>query len=132
MSGGFTPGLVETEDKLSGHINVLASEHMAVKSTGITLDHTLFPADAGGDRICVNGQVLAKITATGKYGPYDDAATDGREIEANVGVLINGGVNCRNGDVITGMLVHGSVLRARLTGWTPALEAAIGGRIFAQ
>jgi hypothetical protein len=132
MSGGFTPGLVETTDKLSGWINVLASEHGMNKSVGITIDASLIPADADGDKIVKNGTVLAEVTATGKYGPYDNAATDGRENEATVGVLVNGGVNCRHGDVITGHLIHGSVLRARLTGWTPTLEAALAGRIIAQ
>lgn len=132
MSGGFTPNLVETTDPLSGFINVLASEHMMVKSTGITIDASLFTADANGNKIVVNGTVLAKVDATGKYGPYDDTATDGRENEANAGVLFNGGVNCKNGDVITGIMLHGSVLRARLTGWTPALETAVAGRLIAQ
>lgn len=132
MSGGFTPGLRETTDPLSGWINVLASEHGMVKSVGITIDADLIPADAQGNKIVKNGTVLAKVTATGKYGPYDNAATDGREAEADAGVLVNGGVNCKDGDVVTGMLLHGSVLRARLTGWTSALEAAIGQRIIAQ
>lgn len=132
MSGGFTPGLKETTDPLSGWVNVLASEHGMAKSVGITIDASLFTADADGNKICKNGQVLAKVEATGKYGPYDDAATDGRSVESTVGVLVNGGVNLRDGDVITGMLLQGSVLRARLTGWTTALEAAIGQRIIAQ
>lgn len=135
MSGGFTPGLVTTTDPLSGWINVLASEHSMNKSTGITIDASLIPETTVNGkkvRIVKNGTVLAKVTATGKYGPYDDAATDGRSDEATTGVLVNGGVNCENGDVITGMLIHGSVLRARLTGWTPALEAAVAGRIIAQ
>jgi hypothetical protein len=132
MSGGFTPNLVESTDALTGWINVLASEHMMAKSVGITIDKNLITPDANGDRIVKNGTVLAKVTATGKYGPYDNAATDGREVEAETGVLVNGGVNARNGDVITGMLIHGSVLRARLTGWTPTLEAAVAGRIIAQ
>lgn len=132
MSGGFTPGLVETVDKLSGWINVLASEHQMSKSTGITIDASKFTADADGDKIVPNGQVLAKITATGLYGPYDNAATDGREDESTVGVIVNGGLNVRHGNTVTGMLIHGSVLRARLTGWTPTLEAAVAGRIIAQ
>jgi hypothetical protein len=132
MSGGFTPNLVHTTDPLSGWINVLASEHSMNKSVGITIDASLFTADADGNKIVKNGTVLAKVTATGKYGPYLEAATDGRSDESTTGVLVNGGVNCKNGDVITGILIHGSVLRARLTGWTPALEAAVAGRIIAQ
>ncbi|QOP66157.1 capsid decoration protein [Arthrobacter phage DanielleIgnace] len=135
MSGGFTPGLVETTDPLSGWINVLASEHGMNKSTGITIDRTLIPETTVNGkkvRIVKNGTVLAQVTATRKYGPYDETATDGREEPATAGVLVNGGVNVENGDTVTGILIHGSVLRARLTGWTPALEAAISGRIIAQ
>jgi Bacteriophage lambda head decoration protein D len=137
MSGGFTPSLVTKTDPLSGWINVLASEQSMNKSTGITIDAALIPAavlpaDGQSHKVVKNGTVLGKVTATGKYGPYDDTATDGREIEADTVVLVNGGVDCWQGDVITGALIHGSVLRARLTGWTPALEAAVAGRIIAQ
>lgn len=132
MSGGFTPKLVSSTDPLSGWINVLASEHSMNKSVGITIDSLLITADSNGNKIVKNGTVLAKVTATGKYGPYDEAALDGRELTPDVGVLVNGGVNCRDGDVITGHMLHGSVLRARLTGWTATLEAAVAGRLIAQ
>ena len=132
MSGGFTPKLVSSTDPLSGWINVLASEHSMNKSVGITIDSLLITADSNGNKIVKNGTVLAKVTATGKYGPYDESATDGRELTPHVGVLVNGGVNCKDGDVITGHMLHGSVLRARLTGWTATLEAAVAGRLIAQ
>lgn len=233
MSGGFTPGLKETTDPLSGWINVLASEHGMVKSVGITIDSTSVVADANGNKIVPNGQVLAYVAATKKYVPYtgsspegdapanevqsidlgaasagtivitfDGQSTDpidfdataaavelalealpniapgdvtvtGGDLPAEVtltfggsyanqnvpvvtvvgtgltggtitvatdtpgvsgttakGILVNGGVNLRDGDVITGMLVHGSVLEARLTGLDADAKAALSLILF--
>jgi hypothetical protein len=226
MSGGFTPGLKETTDPLSGWINVLASEHGMNKSVGITIDATSVSADADGNKIVVNGQVLAKVTSTGKYVPYTGATNtsevqtiglgsasagtvkitlNGEETAAiafdataaevqtalellpsiepgdvtvtgsdwpavltltfggnldNVdvpqitaagtgltagtitiasstqgvgdagGILVNGGVNLKDGDVITGMLIHGSVLEARCTGVTAEAKAALSHILF--
>jgi hypothetical protein len=46
----------------------------------ITLDLTLFTANTHyPDGYIKSGCVLGKVTATGLYGPYDDAATDGRQ-----------------------------------------------------
>lgn len=132
MSGGFTPGLKRTKDPLSGSINVLASQHMMVKSVGITLDSALFPADADGNKLVLNGRLVGKVTATGKYGPYAGTATDGRENLDNVGIIFNGGVNLRDGDVITGILLHGSVLEARVSGLTGAARTALRNRIIFQ
>jgi hypothetical protein len=228
MSGGFTPGLKETTDPLSGWINVLASEHGMVKSVGITIDASSVDADGDGNKIVPNGQVLAYVASTKKYVPYvgttaaDEVQTiglgaasagsvtitfdgqttgsiaydaDATAIQAalvalsnvapgdvvvsggpfpgvatltfggayadvNVpqitatptgltggtvtiatgtpgvsetvakGVLVNGGVNLRDGDVITGMLIHGSVLEARLTGLDADAKAALSHILF--
>lgn len=132
MSGGFTPGLRRTKDPLSGHINILASQHMMVKSVGITLDASLVAADADGNKIVKNGTLVGLVTATGKYGPYAPDAIDGREDHANVGIIFNGGVNLRDGDTITGMMMHGSVLKARLTGLDATAQTALESRIIFQ
>lgn len=226
MSGGFTPGLKETTDPLSGWINVLASEHGMHKSVGITIDSTSVTADADGNKIVVNGQVLSYVESTKKYVPYTGAtntsevqtiglgsatagtvkitllgdetsaiafdATAGtvqtalealpsiepgdvtvtggpfpgvltltfggnldnvdvpqitavgtgltggtitiasttQGVGAPKGILVNGGVNLKDGDVITGMLVHGSVLEARCTGVTAEAKAALSHILF--
>lgn len=134
MSGGFTPKLVETTDPLSGQINVLASEHSMFKAVGATLDAALFPADAQLNKYVLNGTVVAKVTATGKYGPYDATATDGREdpVAGEAGIIVHGGVNLKDGDTIVGLLYHGSVLRARLLNSDAELEAALSNRIIFQ
>lgn len=134
MSGGFTPTLVTTNDELSGQINVLASQNTMFKSVGATLDASLFPADAKGNKYVLNGTLVAKVTATGKYGPYDAAATDGREDAqaGDAGYIVHGGVNLRDGDTIVGLLFAGSVLRARLLNTDEAAEAALSGRIIFQ
>lgn len=132
MSGGFTPGLKKYSDPLSGHINILASQHMMVKSVGITLDASLVAADEDGNKIVANGTVVAKVTETGKYGPFDAEAIDGREDASTAGIIFNGGVNLRDGDTVTGILMHGSVLEARLVNSTPELKAAVAGRIIFQ
>lgn len=62
-----------------------------MKAGGVTIDWTTVAAVSGadvtledgvivkiGEKYLRYGQVLAKITASGKYGPYDTAAVDGR------------------------------------------------------
>lgn len=54
----------------------------------ITLDvSTFLAAHVTAKGALPSGTVLGKITATGKYGPYDDAAVDGRAVAA--GFLLN-------------------------------------------
>lgn len=62
------------------------------RSTGITIDWSLVAAVSGspvtlkdglvipiGEKYLRYGQVLARVTVGGKWGPYDPAAADGRE-----------------------------------------------------
>lgn len=54
----------------------------------VTLDVSSFLAAHFTDKGAIpSGTVLGKITATGLYGPYDNAAADGREVAA--GLLFN-------------------------------------------
>lgn len=132
MSGGFTPGLKTTTDPLSGQINVLASEHMMVKSVGVTLDSTKWTKDSDGNKLVLNGHIVAKITASGKYGPYDPSATDGREDADTAGIIFHGGANLKDGDTLVGILMHGSVLEARLSGLDATAREALKSRIIFQ
>lgn len=51
----------------------------------ITLDVSTFvQATHYPDGFIPSGTVLGKITASGKYGPYDNAAVDGREVAAGI------------------------------------------------
>jgi hypothetical protein len=132
MSGGFTPKLVSKTDPLSGQINVLASEHMMVKSVGVTLDSSLWTADANGDKLVKNGHIVSKVAATGKYGPYDSTKSNGQEDAENAGIVFHGGANLKDGDTLIGILMHGSVLEARVSGLTSAAATALKKRIIFQ
>lgn len=60
-----------------------------------------------------SGEPLGKITATGLYGPYDTAASDGRE--TLVGHLFTTqAVREGGGDILANLLAHGKVVEARL------------------
>lgn len=64
-----------------------------------------------------SGIILAKVTATGLYGPYDNTASDGREIEAGdrLGLLF-GSLPVRPGATKVGgaIVVHAAVDAAKL------------------
>lgn len=138
MSGGFNPSLRRSDVQISGGAHFLASEHYSVKRSGITLSAALVDADENGDKILAAGTFVAPTSSgdeIGKYGPFDDAATDGREEPdtSTSGYLLES-VNLDEGDVITGLIIHGSVLSARVTpSPVPAAVAeAVAGRITFQ
>ncbi|MCU1675343.1 MAG: Uncharacterized protein JWM93_101 [Frankiales bacterium] len=97
----------------------LLSEHGTEPGTtpSITLDVSAFTAATHYPNGYIpSGVVLGVITATGLYGPYDDTASDGRQVAA--GILFSS-VKVPNTadltkDVGGGMLVHGFVKIARL------------------
>jgi hypothetical protein len=73
-------------------IQVSADGKPLSKAGGITVDWTTVTAVAGADAVWEEnvtvkigfkglryGQVVCKITANGKYGPYDPGAADGRQ-----------------------------------------------------
>lgn len=129
MSGGFTPKLVTTLDDVNPSASFLASEHMMVKRSGITVLATTVGADADGNKILKAGVVMGKITASGKYAAYDNGLSDGREVA--VGILLES-INLKDGDVICGLLLHGSVLDARVSGADAAAKTDLTGRIVFQ
>ena len=62
-------------------------EHGFNAPTNAPLDYTLFTGSNFADGTVKSGCVMGKVTATGKFGPYDPAATDGRN--KAVGMLFN-------------------------------------------
>lgn len=80
----------------------------------ITLDLTTFVAGTHYPQGYIpSGCVLGKITASGKYGPYDSAATDGRQTAA--GILFDSEtVNTGQTQAVNALFVHGFVDPARL------------------
>lgn len=82
----------------------------------VTLDLTTFTAGTHyPNGFLPSGLVLGKITASGKYGIYDNAAVDGRTVA--VGFLLNdenipaGGTSV---PVVTALLTEADVIEARL------------------
>ncbi|MGW1269684.1 head decoration protein [Streptomyces sp. NPDC002491] len=96
----------------------LGSEHGTDAPRSITLDVSKFTANTHyPDGYLKSGIPLGKITTGGKYGPYDDTATDGRQ--TCVGLLFTGvEVVDNRGRVSTtvggSMLVHGFIKTTRL------------------
>ncbi len=125
----YNPAIKTESLGVTAEINFLASEHAMVKRSGITLDNTQVVADGSGDKFIVAGTVLGVVTATGKYGPYDNAAVDGTAVA--IGFLFET-ANLRDGDVTAGMLIHGSVLEARVTGVDAAAKVDLAGSIIFQ
>jgi hypothetical protein len=129
-SGGFSPALRRTTDTLPGReASFLASEHIAVKRLGATYDAGGVTANAAGDKILKAGTLVGKVTATGKYRPYNDAGSGG--VETAAGIVMET-LNLRDGDVIAGLMLHGSVLEARCTGVNAAAKVDLAGRIWFQ
>lgn len=128
-SGGFNPSLKTVSDDVSVEASFLASEHIVVKRDGATFDSSIPGADANGYKILDAGTVVGVVTATGKYGAYDNTANDGRATA--VGILVEG-INLRDGDVIAGVLLHGSVLEARCSGIDAGGKADLIGQIIFQ
>lgn len=61
----------------------LGSEHGCDTADPITLDGALCGATFTTGLV-KSGTAIAKVTATGRYGPYDDTAVDGRAVMAGV------------------------------------------------
>ncbi len=80
----------------------------------ITLDITEFTAGTHYPNGYIpSGCVVGKVTATGLYGPYDNAAADGREVAA--GLLFNGTtVNAGQTKALNALFVHGFADATRL------------------
>lgn len=59
-----------------GGVTIDWSTVTAVEDDTTLIDETVIPTGQKGIEL---GAILAKITASGKYGPYDDGASDGRQ-----------------------------------------------------
>lgn len=90
-----------TVENVGRSIQVTADGKPECKSGGVTIDWSTVAAIAGadvtwldglvvkiGEKALRYGQVIAKITASGKYGPWDIAAADGRQLLAQGDIFI--------------------------------------------
>lgn len=93
----------------------LGSAHGTDATESVTLDTSTFtPATHYPGGFFKSGIPLGKITATGKYGPYSDAAADGRQ--TLVGFLF-AAIKAPTDNTIDpsgAMLTHGKVRESRL------------------
>lgn len=111
----------------------LGSSHGTESTESVTLDTSTFTAgmhyDALGGHF-YSGIPIGKITSGGKFGPYDNAASDGTQtlvghlFDAVPVPLVN------TVDPSGAMLVHGKVVEARLpVAVDSAGKADVAGRI---
>lgn len=92
MSSDFGPQTIYTGGK---EIRTLAKDSARWKTGGITIDWTTVPANGAnttlpdgtivpsGTKFIRYGTVMTKITASGKFGPSDTTAADGRQRVTN-------------------------------------------------
>lgn len=100
---------------VAGSVNIFDSAEVRWITGGVTLDHTTVP-EVDGKKVLKAGQPLGRITATGKYGPYDPDATDGRQTAV---VLLGEDVDFRlnngsYGDQVATAFDWARVIEARL------------------
>jgi len=85
---------------------------------GITLDISKFTAGTHFPNGYIpSGTVLGKVTASGLYGPYNDAASDGTQtaaglLIASVRVTQASGTNATR--VSSGLMIRGDVIQANM------------------
>ena len=91
----------------------LGSAHGTDSARTITLDASKFTAGTHyPNGYLPSGTALGVVTAGGKYGPYDDAASDGRQ--TLVGFLFTA-VKMRTGSSPQGALLdHGRIVQTKL------------------
>lgn len=93
----------------------LASAHGTDTARTITLDTSMFtPATHYPGGYLPSGLPIGKITATGKYGPYDGAATDGREALAGFLFTAVSAPSVNTIDPQGALFWHGAVVEAKL------------------
>lgn len=80
----------------------------------ITLDTSGWSADHYPNGFIPSGAVVGKLTATGLYVPYDNAASDGQQVA--VGILFSAVKVPANGttDIAAAMLEMGLIVEAKL------------------
>lgn len=98
------PGVFEDGVKVDNQAMYVSNHAVAV---AVTVAKDVVVAKMG------MGQALGKITGSGKYGKYDNAAGDGREVMQ--GILAEG-VDIDKTDQLTTMVVHGFLREAKCIG----------------
>jgi hypothetical protein len=120
-----------TENFASDDQSWLGSAHGTDAARTVTLDTSAFTAGTHyPDGYFKSGIPLGKITATGKYGPYNDAAADGSEVLAGFLFCAVDIPSVTTTDIGAAMLVHGVVIESKLpVAVNAAGKADVAGRI---
>lgn len=125
----FNPKIRTSSVGIASEFEFLASAHGMFKRAGVTLDSTLVGFDAELHKYLPKGCCMAQVTSGGKWGPYSNAASDGREVAR--GFLLEK-VDLKDGDVIAGIIIHGSVLEARVSGLDAGGKVDLAGAFLFQ
>ncbi|MBB6689914.1 head decoration protein [Cohnella xylanilytica] len=103
---------------------ILASHEVIREVTnGITIDSASITADSNGDKIIKKGMPMAKLTASGKFVPYNAAGTDGSQ---NPTVILKRTVNVKDGDAVVGGFEVAKVISTRIP---VTVDAALKGKM---
>lgn len=110
----------------------LGSAHGTETGEPVTLQANLFTLGTHyPDGFLKSGIVLGKVTATGLYGPYSDAAVDGRTVA--VGILLASVQLPTTVDANTkpqgSMIRHGIVVESKLIGIDANGKTDLAGRV---
>lgn len=110
----------------------LGSQHGTDMGRTITLDTSAFtPATHYPAGYFKSGIPLGKITASGKYAPYNNAAADGTEVLAGFLLTAVKAPSDNTLDPQGVLYIHGVVVEARLPiAVDTAGKADVGGRIY--
>lgn len=125
---------ISVRDQVFGSENRawLGSQHGTESNRSITLDVSTFTeATHYPDGFIPSGTVLAEITATGLFGPFDPNAEDGRDTAA--GHLFNSiPVSAGATNLGAPLLDHGAVVESKLpaaSGLDATAKADLAGQI---
>jgi hypothetical protein len=110
----------------------LGSAHGTSSGDSITLDTSTFTSGTHyPNGYFPSGLPLGKITATGKYGPYNDAAADGTEVLAGFLLCTVDAPSDNTQDPQGALFWHGEVIEALLPIAVNANgKADVAGRIY--
>lgn len=100
------------KDSFGQKPNIFGSEQIRWCSFGVTIDPAVVVADGAGRKILYAGTPLGKIAATGKHGPYDAGAADGRQ--TCLDYVLGETVDVTDGEAVARVFDHAVLLEARL------------------
>ena len=118
-----------TESEVTPRTFLLNEEHVILM--GIVVVSTARDSGNSPTTTLRPGLVLGKITATGKYGQYDNSAADGSEVATGVLYdqvkVIDADANATDAAAI--MVIHGYVDESQLIGCNDAAKVDLAGQL---